>query len=288
MTRPCLGPDPHTRRPQYRAPPGACDCHAHVFGPPADFPYVAERSFTPPDALVSSYLRMLDAIGIERGVLVQGSAHGTDNRAVSAAVAYAPQRLRGVAVIGPQTPDEEVRALHAQGFRGTRLSTVVKGTPGFEHLDAIAAKVRPYGWHIVVHVNRSEELTMLAPRLVDTGCALLIDHVARVRLAEGASSPGFRTLLQLLHLGNCWVKISGQHRMSAEGYPWADMRQLVRGVIDARADRVLWGTDWPHPNQYDSMQNDGDLLDAFAHWVPEEHLRRQILVDNPAALYEFP
>ena len=287
MARPCLGPDPNTRRPDYRAPPGACDCHAHVFGPPDLYPYISERSFTPPDAPVQNYLRMLDAIGVERGVLVQGSVHGTDNRAVSAAVAYAPQRLRGVAVIGPDTPDEEIRALHKQGFRGARLSTVVKGTPSFDLLETIAAKVRPYGWHLVVHVNQSDELVKLAPRLVETGCPLLIDHIARVRLDLGTASPGFRTLLQLMHAGHCWVKISGQHRMSSEGYPWADMRALVRGVVDARPDRVLWGSDWPHPNQYDAMQNDGDLLDAFALWVPEEHLRRQILVDNPAALYEF-
>lgn len=287
MTRPCLPPDPSTRRPDYPAPAGACDCHAHVFGPPDLFPYVEQRSFTPPDALVETYLRMLDTIGIERAVLVQGSVHGTDNRAVAKAVSSAPGRLRGVTVIGPDTPESEIRALHAQGFRGTRLSTVVKGTPGFEHLETIAGKVRALGWHIVVHVNRADELTALAPRLIATGCPLLIDHIARVRRDEGVASGGFQTLLQLLSRGNTWVKVSGQHRMSAQGYPWPDIRPLVRGVVDARPDRVLWGSDWPHPNQYDDMQNDGDLLDAFAQWVPEEHLRRQILVENPAALYEF-
>lgn len=287
MTRPCLGPDPNTRRPAYTAPPGACDCHAHVFGPASVYPFIAERSFTPPDAPVANYLRMLDTIGIARAVIVQGSVHGTDNSVTFDAIASAPQRLRGVAVVGPDTPEEEIRRLHVRGFRGARLSTVVKGTPSFDFLEAIAAKVKPFGWHIVVHVNRSEELTRLAPRLADTGCALLIDHIARVRLDEGVSSPGFRTLLDLLATGNCWVKISGQHRMSSQSYPWADMRPLVRGVVDARPDRVLWGSDWPHPNQFDEMQNDGDLLDAFAQWVPEENLRRRILVDNPAALYEF-
>ena len=287
MTRPCLGPDPDTRHPAYTAPPGACDCHAHVFGPAARYPFIAERSFTPPDAPVANYLRMLDIIGIERAVIVQGSVHGTDNSAACDAIASVPHRLRGVAVIGPDTPEQEIRRLHARGFRGARLSTVVKGTPSFDLLEGIAARVKPFGWHIVVHVNRSEELTRLAPRLIDTGCPLLIDHIARVRLDEGVASPGFRTLLELLAAGNCWVKISGQHRMSNQGYPWSDMRPLVRGVIDARPDRVLWGSDWPHPNQYDEMQNDGDLLDAFAQWVPEENLRKQILVDNPAALYEF-
>ena len=114
-------PDPNTRRPDFRTPAGACDCHAHVFGPPDRFPYVEQRSFTPPDALVETYLRMLDTIGVERAVLVQGSVHGTDNRAVARAVSSAPGRLRGVAVIGSDTPEAEIRALHAQGFRGTRL-----------------------------------------------------------------------------------------------------------------------------------------------------------------------
>jgi len=287
MTRPCLPPDPHTRRPYYLAPAGACDCHAHVFGPSSQFPYVEERSFTPPDALVETYLHMLDTIGVSRAILVQGSVHGTDNTLVARSVTTYSDRLRGVAVIGPNTPDFEIHNLHKLGFRGTRLSTVVKGTPGFEHLQTIASKVRSLGWHIVVHVNRSEELTALRPQLEATGCPLLIDHIARVRREEGVSSSGFQTLLELLDRGNCWVKVSGQHRMSAQSYPWADMLPLVRGVVEARPDRVLWGSDWPHPNQFEDMQNDGDLLDAFAQWVPEPNLRQQILVDNPAELYEF-
>ena len=144
-----------------------------------------------------------------------------------------------------------------RGSAARGLSTVVEGTPGFEHLETIVGKVRALGWHVVVHVNRADELTALAPRLIATGCPLLIDHIARVRREEGLASGGFQTLLQLLGGGNCWVKISGQHRMSAQGYPWADMRPLVRGVVDARPDRVLWGSDWPHPNQYNEMQNDG-------------------------------
>ena len=287
MTRPCLPPDPNTRTPIFRAPPGACDCHAHVFGPSSEFPYVEQRSFTPPDALVDTYLRMLDTIGVDRAVLVQGSVHGTDNSLVARAVSSSPNRLRGVAVIGPDSHDSDIQALHKLGFRGTRLSTVVKGTPGFEHLQTIASKVKPYGWHIVVHVNKSEELTALAPELIATGCPLLIDHIARVRLEDGVKSSGFKTLLQLLDRGNCWVKISGQHRMSYQSYPWEDMLPLVHGVIEARPDRVLWGSDWPHPNQFDEMQNDGDLLDAFAQWVPNLALRQQILVVNPSELYEF-
>lgn len=287
MIRDCLGPDPCPRTPLYRAPPGATDCHAHVFGPSALFPFIADRSFTPPDASVTDYLHMLDAIGIERAVLVQGSVHGADNRAVAAAVESARSRLRGVAIIRPDTSERDVRRLHELGFRGARLSTVVKGTPGFDLLEAVAAKVKPFGWHLVVHVDRSQELADLAERLAETGCPLVVDHIARIRLGEGLASPGFHALARLLEAGNCWVKISGQHRMSKMGFPWSDMEPLVRAVVRLRPDRVLWGTDWPHPNQYDDMQNDGDLLDAFSKWVPDEALRRRILVTNPSILYGF-
>lgn len=288
MTRPCLPADPDTRRPKYTPPAGACDCHAHVFGPYAQYPLWPVRSFTPPEAPVGEYLRTLDVLGIERGVIVHSSAYGTDTRVSAAAVAAAPERLRGVAVTGPDTPQREIEALNALGFCGTRLSTVVKGTPGFESLEAIAAKVRPYGWHIAVHVNRSAELVELAPRLLATGATIVVDHIARVRGDEGLNAPGYRTLLELLASGRCWVKLSAQHRTSSREYPWDDMRPLVQGVLDARPDRVVWGTDWPHVNQYDSMQNDGDFVDAFAHWVTDEALRRRVLVDNPATLYGFP
>ena len=287
MTRPCPGPIRDTRPPRFAAPAGACDCHAHVFGPPAKFPYVAERSFTPPDALVADYLAMLDTVGFERGVIVHGSVHGTDNEVSRRAIAHEPDRLRGVAVVDASFSPDQIAALDAGGFRGTRMSTTVKGGPGFGNLEAIARLVAPHRWHLVVHTMQSAELVDLAPRLLSTGLDIVVDHIGRVLPAEGVGSPGFRQLLALLETGRCWVKISGQSRVSAEGYPWADTLPLVRGVIACRPDRVLWGSDWPHPNYYTEMPNDGDLVDAFAEWVPDPDLQRAILVDNPAALYGF-
>lgn len=288
MTRPCLPFDPHTRVPAWRPPPGAVDCHAHIFGPVARFPFVAERSFTPPEALVTDYLRMLDVLGMARGVIVHGSAHGTDNRPSAAAIAAAPDRLRGVAVIDPTFDAAAVDELHRSGFRGARMSTVVKGGPGFGSLEAIAARVKPFGWHLVVHVNRSAELVDLAPRLLATGATIVVDHVARIRGDEGTGAPAFRVLLDLLDTGRCWVKLSGLHRTSGAAYPWLDMQPLVAGLAKDHASRLLWGSDWPHPNHFDWMPNDGDLLDAFAEWVADETLRRAILVENPALLYGFP
>jgi len=287
MTKPCLPPDPATRKPAYKAPAKSCDSHSHIFADFSKFPLSPNRSFTPPEASVSSLLQMLDVLGVERGVVVHSSAYGTDTRASLAAVKSAPNRLRGVAVTGADTPRELIETLNRAGFCGTRLSTVVKGTPGFEALEKIASNVKPFNWHIAVHINKSSELVDLAPRLLATGNDIVIDHIARVRSDEGVKAPGYQSLLELLASGRCWVKLSALHRCSSLEYPWADMRPLIDGVISARPDRVLWGTDWPHVNQYDSMQNDGDLLDAFATWVNDEATRHKILVENPAELYRF-
>lgn len=287
MTRPCLPPESNTRKPAYRPPPKSCDSHVHVFGDFEKYPLSPTRSFTPPEAPVGDLLKMLDVLGIERGVVVHSSAYGVDTRVSEAAVLSDTKRLRGVAVTGPDTPHSHIERLNAAGFCGTRLSTVVKGTLSFDALEAIAANVRPFDWHIAVHINKSEELVALAPRLLATANSFVIDHIARVRADEGIHARGYKVLLDLLASGRCWVKLSALHRTSSEEAPWNDMRPLVEGVLEARPDRVVWGTDWPHVNQYDSMQNDGDLLDAFASWVPDEGLREQVLVHNPAVLYRF-
>jgi 2-pyrone-4,6-dicarboxylate lactonase len=286
MTRACPGPDPHPRVPAYRPPAGAVDCHAHVFGDPAS--YVAERSFTPPVARGAEWLAMLDVLGIDRGVLVQGSVHGTDNSATAAAILASGGRARGVAVIGPEIDDDALDTLHLAGFRGARLSSVVRGGPGFAALEGVAARIARLGWHLVVHVEQSHHLTELAPRLLATGLPLVIDHMARVKAADGVGDPGFRTLLDLLRGGHAWVKLSALHRRSQQGFPWLDMVPMVHEVVAARPDRVLWGTDWPHPNHYTDMPNDGDLLDGFASWITDEPTRRAILVENPTILYGFP
>lgn len=287
MTRPCLPPDPLTRTPVYTPPAHACDAHVHVFDNYVRYPLSPNRSFTPPEAPVSSLIGMLDVLGIERGVVVHSSAYGTDTRVSEAAVGAHPDRLRGVAVTDATTSQADLRRLNDAGFCGTRLSTVVKGTSSFDSLEAIAANVRPFDWHIAVHVGRSAELADLKTRLLDLGNTIVIDHVGRVRADEGVQSPGYQALLEMLDTGRCWVKISALHRTSSQDQPWDDMKPLVDGIVRARPDRIVWGTDWPHVNQYDTMQNDGDLLDAFAGWVPDDSLRKQILVDNPAALYRF-
>ncbi|OFZ88213.1 MAG: hypothetical protein A2V78_03385 [Betaproteobacteria bacterium RBG_16_64_18] len=288
MTIPCPGPDPNTKQPNYKAPARACDCHAHVFGPVAAYPLTPNRSFTPPDSPIGDYLQMLATLGIERAVLVQGSAHGTDNSATLDAIAQAGNRFRGVAVIEPTVTDAELERLHGGGIRGCRMSTMVKGGVGFESLEGLAARVLGLGWHLVLHLNRSIELVDLAPRLLASGATFVVDHLARVRGDEGLEAPGFRMLLRLLKETECcWVKLSSLYRLSGEPYPYRDMLPMINAVVEARPDRVLWGSNWPHPIHHGPMPNDGDLLDAFAQWIPTEALRHRILVDNPATLYGF-
>ena len=288
MTRPCLPPDPNTRAPRFKAPPLSCDSHAHIFGDYSEFPLSPNRSFTPPEAPVADLLGMLGVLGVERAVIVHSSAYGTDTRVSEAALKAAPDRLRGVAVTGPETPYADLERLDQLGFSGSRLSTVVKGTASFADLEAIAARVHPFGWHIAVHVNRSDELADLAPRLMALPNPIVVDHVARVRGDEGVQCRGYQALLELLRTDRCWVKLSALHRTSSEKFPWSDMRPLIEELLRTRPDRVVWGTDWPHVNQYDDMQNDGDLLDACAEWVGDDALMRKILVDNPHKLYRFP
>ena len=288
MTKPCPGPDPNTKRPNYEAPQGACDCHAHVFGPVAAYPLTPNRSFTPSDCPIGDYLQMLATLGIERAVLVQGSAHGTDNSATFDAIAQVGNRFRGVAVIEPTITEAELVRLHEGGFRGCRMSTMVKGGVGFESLEALAVRVKLLGWHLVLHLNRSSELVELAPRLLASGATFVVDHLARVRGDEGPEAPGFRMLLRLLQeTDRGWVKLSSLYRLSGEPHPYRDMLPMINAVVEARPDRVLWGSNWPHPIHYGPMPNDGDLLDAFAQWIPTEPLRQRILVNNPAALYGF-
>ena len=289
MTKPCRGPDYDTRAPKIAPPPLSCDTQAHVFGPASKFPYAAGRGYTPPDCPVESYMRMLDTLGIERAVIVHGSAHGSDNRVTLDGIAAMGERCRGVAVVEPDIADAELEALSRGGIRGIRLSTMLKNGIGTEHLEALADRIGGLGWHIVLHVDKVAEFTLLEPRLRRFKVDFLIDHLGRVRGGEGIADPGFQALLNLLtETDRCWVKLSSWYRLSDRGPPYDDMRPIAEALIAARPDRVLWGSNWPHPILWQGvMPNDGDLLDQFMVWAGDAATRRQILVDNRARLYGF-
>lgn len=289
MTRPCPGPDYGYRPPKVAPPPGACCTQAHVFGPSDRFPYAPERGYTPPDCPVEEYLKLLDTLGLDRGVIVHGSAHGSDNSVSVAGIATAPDRLRGVAVIRPDMSDKELEDLNAGGMRGFRLSTMLAGATSIDHLESLADRTAQYGWHVVLHLDDVAELIALSPRLKALSIPFMIDHLGRVRGGQGVDYSGFQALIALLHeTDHGWAKLASWYRLSDQGAPFDDITPLARALLETRPDRVVWGTNWPHPILWDyPMPNDTDLLEQAMGWCGDDSTLRQVFVDNPAQLYGF-
>ncbi len=234
---------------------------------------------------------MLGALGLERAVLVQPSVYARDNTVLVDALARSGGRFRGVAVVGPAVPDLELARLHARGVRGLRVNVVdvpgrLPGALPMADLRALAARIAPLGWHLelLLHVDEFPELDRaLAGFPVD----VVLGHLGYMKTARGLDDPGFRALARLLRGGRCWVKLTGPYRISAAPLPYADVVPFARALAEARADRLLWGSDWPHVMLKGAMPNDADLVDLLADWLPDEALRARVLVDNPAALYGF-
>ena len=285
---PCPPPDPDTRTPDLKLPPGTCDTHCHVFGPADRFPYDPDRAYTPPDAPVGN-LRALHAIlGVERAVIVQPSCHGTDNRVTLDAIASSGGRYRGVAVVDETFTDSDFQSLHEGGIRGVRFTFVshLGGTPDMERFRKVVERIAPLGWHVVLHISGQDTIEH-GPLLRAIDIPVVVDHMGRVPTEAGVDQPPFRALIELMGNENWWVKVTGAERISSAGPPYTDAVPFAQALIDAAPDRVLWGTDWPHPNITRTMPNDGDLVDLLALYAPDENLRRKIAVDNPARLYGF-
>jgi 2-pyrone-4,6-dicarboxylate lactonase len=280
-------PDPHPPR-AFTPPRGACDAHCHVFGPADRFPFSPTRSYTPPDAGVEDLAALHHRLGLDRAVIVQASCHGTDNAALLDALRRGGGRYAGVAMIGEATTDDEIDELHEAGVRGTRVNFVAHlgGAPDLDRFERTVARVAPRGWHVVLHFDAAD-LPRYAGVLDGLPCPFVIDHMARVDATAGLDQAPFRALRRLAADDRCWVKVSGAERLTAGGPPpYDDVVPYARALIAAAPDRVLWGTDWPHPNVR-HMPDDGDLVDLLAELAPDEATRTKILVDNPARLYTF-
>jgi predicted TIM-barrel fold metal-dependent hydrolase len=267
-------------------PPLACDAHCHVFGPAAAFPYAPGRAYTPPDAPKERLSALHQILGIQRAVIVQASCHGPDNRAMLDAIATSGGRYRGIAIVDGSFTEKDYAALHEGGIRGVRFNFVkhLGGMPDMDVFKHVLQRIQPLGWHLVVHLDAADivELSGLFRAL---SLPFVIDHMGRVKAGAGLEQRPFRALLELMKLGNCWVKVCGAERVSAAGPPFVDAIPFAQAVVNAAPDRVLWGTDWPHPNVGRHMPNDGDLVDLVPLIVPDEALRRKLLVHNPASLY---
>jgi predicted TIM-barrel fold metal-dependent hydrolase len=285
----CLPPDACPAPPLFPVPAGSCDTHCHIFGPVSRFPYAEERAYTPPEASLESYLALRDTLKLSRSVIVQPAPHGFDNAVTLDAIRRIGPEARGIAVIEPSIRYSELERLHEQGIRGIRLSTLLHGNAAFDDLTWMATRIVPFDWHILLHLKSAKELTELALPIRALPVPVVLDHLGRVTGKEGPDSVAFRTLIELLtDTDHCWTKISSWYRLSSQGAPYPDMERLARTVMDVRPDRVLWGSNWPHPIISASpMPNDGDLFNQFLSWAETDERRKTILVDNPAALYGF-
>ena len=279
-------PDPHPPT-AFVPPPGACDAHCHVFGPASRFPFAEGRSYTPPDAGADQLAGLHERMGLSRAVLVQASCHGTDNSAMVDALVRSQGRYAGVAMIDESCPGSEIDRLYEAGVRGARFNFVRHlGGGDVGAFERTARRVARRGWHMVVHLDAAD-LPDFTGVLADLPCPFIIDHMARVPAAGGLAQPSAVALLKLMDDERAWVKVSGAERLTADGQPpYEDVAPLARALIAAAGDRVLWGTDWPHPN-VGHMPDDGDLVDLLAVFAPDEADRHRILVDNPQRLYDF-
>lgn len=280
--------DPNPSKPRFRPPPGAVDAHCHVFGPGDVFPYAPERKYTPCDAPKEKLFALRDFLGFERNVVVQATCHGNDNRALVDALVHSGGRARGVASVARTVSDAELRAMHEAGVRGTRFNFVrrlVDFTPR-EVLVEIAHRIAPLGWHVVVYFEAKD-----LPELWDFFTALptivVVDHMGRPDVTKPLDGPEFGRFVRLMREHpNVWSKVSCPERLSVSGPPdYGDVVPFAKHLVETFPDRVLWGTDWPHPNMKSHMPDDGTLVDYLPRIAATPALQRALLVDNPMRLY---
>jgi len=294
--RVCMPPDPNPRKPRFTPPPNSCDTHAHVFGPPDKFPFAPTRQYTPPAAPIEHYLNMLAVIGIDRGVVVQPSAHGFDNTATLDAIAKKGGCFRGIARVDDTTTAEELKGLHEGGIRGVRFNLLDRSAGNIKLMafDRVIERLVEFGWSVDLHID-PKNLVEQEGRIRAIPVPVVFDHLARINPADGLGQEAFQLLLDFLKDERFWVKLTGADKISRtdsrsdKGLFYTDVVPFARALIEAAPDRVIWGTDWPHSNIFvpGKTPNDGDLLDLLSEFAPDESVRHKILVDNPSRLYGF-
>lgn len=287
MTPDYLPFHPEPKKPDFVPPAGAVDAHCHVFGPEAVFPFAPERKYTPVDAPKEKLFALRDHLGISRNVIVQATCHGSDNRALVDALVASEGRARGVAVVKPDISDTELEQLDQAGVRGVRFNFVkrlVDATPK-DVFREVAQRISQLGWHSVVYFEAAD-LEELIPFLTSLPGTLVVDHMGRPEVSEGIESTGFSSFRQFMAENpNVWVKVSCPERLTVAGPPYDDVVPFARTLVEQFPDRVLWGTDWPHPNMKSHMPDDGALVDVIPRIAPTRALQQALLVDNPARLY---
>ena len=279
----CLSPS----KPKFKAPPGAVDAHCHVFGPAARFPFAPERKYTPYDAPKEELFKLRDFLGFQRNVIVQASCHGTDNTATIDAMLNSNGMARGIAVVKPSVAESELKEMDKAGMRGVRfnfLPRLVDATPHDVYL-GVAKKIAPLGWHTVVYFE-APSLPTITPFLEALPTTIVLDHMSIPDVKKGVDHADFQAYLRLLdRQKKIYVKVTGPERISAKGPPYDDVVPFARAIVERFPDRVLWGTDWPHPNMTSHMPDDGTLVDMIPKFAPTAAQQKALLVDNPMRLY---
>jgi predicted TIM-barrel fold metal-dependent hydrolase len=274
------------RKPAFILPRGTCDTHVHIWGPFDRFPLAKGAAYTPPERTSDDLVALHERLGVDRAVIVQTTVYKSDNRAMLDGIAQSNGRWRGVALIDESFDDAAFRALHEGGVRGVRFGFVkhLGGVPDLALVRRTAARIAPMGWHLVLHLDAGN-----IPEFLDFfgefSLPVVVDHMGRVPVRDGLDQTPFRLLLELLKRPNWWVKVSGAERISETGPPFADAIPFAQRLIAAAPDRVLWGTDWPHPNVR-WEPDEADLVDLLPRFAGAAALQR-VLVDNPARLYGF-
>jgi 2-pyrone-4,6-dicarboxylate lactonase len=278
---------PNPRKPSYMPPHGAVDAHCHVFGPGDVFPYAPERKYTPGDAPKEKLFELRDFLGFDKNVIVQASCHGRDNSALVDALQASNGKAKGVAVVRYDISTDELKELDEAGVCAVRFNFVkrlVDSTPRENYL-RVAEKIAPLGWHIVVYFE-APELESLTPFLTSLPGTIVVDHMGRPDVAKGINDPGFQRFVALLNEHeNIWVKVTCPERLTVQGPPYDDVVPFQRTLVERFPDRVLWGTDWPHPNMTWIVPDDGELVDLIPRIAPVRALQEALLVDNPNRLY---
>ncbi|HDR8908693.1 TPA: amidohydrolase family protein [Burkholderia multivorans] len=274
-----------SERPAFRLPEGAIDCHMHIYDD--RFPVAPGTTLRPPNATVAQYRSLQARLGVRRNVVVTPSTYGTDNRCTLAAIAQFGNDARGVAVVDSTVSDDELRSLDRGGIRAIRFNLSYPGATTLDMLAPLAARIADLGWHIEL-VVQGARLPGLERHLAELPCPLVIDHIAHVPQPGGLSSAAFRTVQRLVEKGNTWVTLSGPYVDSKTGAPaYEDVAPVAKTLIDMAPERMLWGTDWPHPTQKTDKPDDASMLDVIAGWIGRPDWQRLIFVTNPTKLYRF-
>ena len=279
-------PDPS--KPEFPVPEGAIDSHCHVFGPGEIFPYAPTRKYTPCDASKEKLWALRDHLGFERNVIVQATCHGADNRALVDALEGSQGRARGVATVTRDIRDDELQQLHTAGVRGVRFNFVKRLVDVLprDTLVEMAERLKPFGWHLVIYVE-SQDLPELSDFFASLPGTIVFDHMARPDVSKAVEGEEFDLFIRMLvENQNMWAKVSCPDRLSVSGPPgYDDVVPFAKRVVETIPDRVLWGTDWPHPNLKSHMPDDGKLVDYIPKIAVSEELQHKLLVDNPMRLY---